>query len=741
MKKKNIRYNRFDKYVLRTPLMPINFLMELTRQADTPDETIQQQFRDPVVREAIFLASPVLYKEIEKWTEGKVEDPKECKKIKLSFLKYLTRMAFRPTPFGLFAGCKLGSITENTRIENSDFSKNKRHTRLDMNFVGALNQSLTANKNIREQLQYYPNSSLYFIGNNIRYVECIYQNTNRSHHLIEIETSDYLNDCLQLAKNGADKAALVKLLAKEDITVEEAAGFVDDLIDNQILVSEMELSVSGEEFIRQTIKTLKRLKDTENLIAILEETAQKIAALDHSIGNDPKEYEALLAILKKFDIPFDEKYIFQTDMILNTSHNTLGEATTAQLQKGIALLNRMTSRMPNLQLQKFIDKFQERYEDREVPLALALDNELGIGYPVNSYKGSLNPLLNKIYIPSGQQTNRQREMKWSEVDSILFGKMRTAQANKEYTIQLQDEDFSSFEPIWDDLPDTISSMTEIVTSGDEQKIVIKTVGGSGAANLFGRFCLGDQELHEYAKTIIEKEEALNSDKLLPEIIHLPENRVGNVLMRPAFRKFEIPYLASSGKTADHQLPIEDLVVSVRDNTVVLRSLKHNKEIIPRLTNAHNYSHNALPIYHFLCDLQAQGKRGGLYFTWGGLRDEYPFLPRVEYENIILSRAKWKITHKEVEKLLAIDAVSEIGTITEWRNERNIPQYAILVEGDNKLLINFENLTSFQMLATAVAKRNVFEIEEFLFFEDAVTRGSKEDYFANEVVFSFYKELN
>jgi lantibiotic biosynthesis protein len=53
------------------------------------------------------------------------------------------------------------------------------------------------------------------------------------------------------------------------------------------------------------------------------------------------------------------------------------------------------------------------------------------------------------------------------------------------------------------------------------------------------------------------------------------------------REREIVYLGRSGAPADHQLPLTDLLVSVRDGRVVLRSRSLGREVVPRLTNAHN----------------------------------------------------------------------------------------------------------------------------------------------------------
>lgn len=157
------------------------------------------------------------------------------------------------------------------------------------------------------------------------------------------------------------------------------------------------------------------------------------------------------------------------------------------------------------------------------------------------------------------------------------------------------------------------------------------------------------------------------------------------------------------------------MVSVKQNKIILRSKKLNKEIIPRLSSAHNFSYNALPAYQFLCDMQAQQfKKQGFWFNWGTLSSNYKFLPRAEYRNIIFSRAKWQLNKNDF-KLLLDDKVENYTTaIKEWRIENQIPQYIVLAEGDNELFVDLEDSLSLKMFVQTIKKRAQIVIEEFVF---------------------------
>ena len=138
--------------------------------------------------------------------------------------------------------------------------------------------------------------------------------------------------------------------------------------------------------------------------------------------------------------------------------------------------------------------------------------------------------------------------------------------------------------------------------GDDALSFEYAMGPSGA-KLLGRFACGDDALRERVTEHLKDEEALRPHAIFAEIVHLPQGRLGNIAARPRLRLWEIPYLCRAGVDEAHQLTLDDLRVRVEaSGRVVLRSARLDREVLPRMTNAHNHAAAELPVYRFLCAL-------------------------------------------------------------------------------------------------------------------------------------------
>lgn len=295
---------------------------------------------------------------------------------------------------------------------------------------------------------------------------------------------------------------------------------------------------------------------------------------------------------------------------------------------------------------------------------------------------------------------------------------------------------------WDDLPPTLCAIFELSMLGvDNQTIQLKGFWGPCGANLVARFAHTEESIARFIKEVAQKEQELMPDILFAEIAHLPDSRVGNILSRPHVRNFEILYLANSDLPEKQLINISDLYLSIRHGRIYLRSKKLNKEIIPRLTNAHNYNKNPMPVYRFLCDMQIQHGRSDLFFNWGNLYNKLSFLPRVQYRNTILSLAAWKIKIEEMKYLFALEDDSWLIVATrKWRENYPLPSKVLLADGDNELLVDWEDIRSIRALFSVIKKRETVVFTEFLYDPKySVVRDKNGNPYRNECIVAFYKD--
>jgi lantibiotic biosynthesis protein len=705
--------------IFRTPRLPLKHSFTDFK----PDDLLD----DPSFREAIYLASPVLHAECLKYKEGLIKDPKEAQKLRSSLLKYLLRMSSRCTPFGLFSGCSVAqwSDNENNPILLQGPNRIKRNTRFDMHYLCALAQYLVNCSGIKEHLLFYVNSSMYRIGTEWRYVEYQYIDGKRNHHISSVLSSPYLDKVIQEARNGVDFQQLLASLSGDDITEDEALLFINELIQSHILVSELEPAITGQEFIYQLMKVLKRIyTDHQNegvaeIINILQQADTLLQQADANMNNDATIYKQITGLLSSLEVPFDESRLFQADAVKQPLKAELDENIQIQMDEVLDVFNLLTPVAENENLKKFAGRFYERYEDREMSLPEVLDTETGIGYLENN-SADITPLVDGLYMPGPKQ--KEHLLKWGMTEKFLIEKLNACIKDPHPIIHINEDEIKTLkknydlQENWNDLPPSFSVMFRLVDNAEDtgSSLLIENAGGSSAANLLGRFAHTDEKILELVNNITKAEQLQNPDVIFAEIVHLPESRVGNILLHPSFREYEIPYLSKSSLNIENQITLQDLLISVKGGKISLRSKKLNKQIIPRLSTAHNFSYNAQPVYQFLCDLQIQGLRAGLYFSWGSLELQHKFLPRVLYKDVVLSVARWALQKKDYEYLLSTAQDERMGKIKLFTVQWNLPQYTVLADGDNELLIDWQNPEHIEVLLEAIKNRSGIQLKEFLF---------------------------
>ncbi|WP_416992482.1 lantibiotic dehydratase, partial [Alistipes putredinis] len=208
---------------------------------------------------------------------------------------------------------------------------------------------------------------------------------------------------------------------------------------------------------------------------------------------------------------------------------------------------------------------------------------------------------------------------------------------------------------------------------------------------------------------------------------------------PVFRDYVIDYLSNLDETLAERIPASDLILSVRKGRFYLRSKRFDKEVIPRLTCAHNYSLSPIPMYRFLADMQSLQRTQGFGFAVGSLFSTLDYMPRIRYKNIVLSRRRWKLNYDDVKAFSAYRTEEHRKAYAGYMAERRLPRRVVHPMGDNELLLDLHDDRCVRLLFSLLRKYKTVSVEEFLFdTEHAVVHDEQANGYTNEMIVILHK---
>lgn len=652
---------------------------------------------NPTHAEALYLASPVLYH-----SQSKRELTfKESEKLKNSLNKYRIRICNRCTPYGLFAavGVSQWEHGESNIVLSGKFI---RKTRLDMNVLCGLYNHILSIKTYRNKLKFYPNNSLYRIANTIRYVDYSIINNYRLYSIASISMNEIISEILKECEQGKSIEDLTCILVAKGIDLYTATKFINELVDEKIIVSELEPNTTGDDylsFITETIKLIDKKEATENksISKELEEINNRLSYLDQSFNNEINSYEIIKNYLTKLSFNFNQKDVFQCDAsFIENQGGVSNELKNSLSQVTISLLRLFKDRTNN-NLENFKKKFKEKFENQGIPILKLLDSDIGIGYPPKPVIGN-NPLLEGITLGK----NIKNETLLNQTESFLLQKLILALQEGSDVIHLTSTEIERhFNLNNANIPDFVSILFSILST--KQNITLFKSANGNPSSIIGRFGIVSSEIKNVLEEISELEADIHKNCILAEIVHLPQERTGNILFRPSTRLHEIPYLGRSSVNFSNQISLSNLIVYVKDDRVILWDKKLKTEIIPRLSNSHNYLTNSLPVYHFLCDLQNQNKINNIYFDWGNLYLFFKRFPRITIDTVIVSPATWIIPIKELIQEGDKEYFKLKNEVCHFQTKYELPDKILYSEFDNELLIDLKNQQSLNVLSE-ISKR-------------------------------------
>jgi class I lanthipeptide synthase len=683
-------YEPLDWVLVRSPLLPFRRYLELEddRAAELP-----AALEEPRVRRALSVSSPGLFERL----ASEPSSTSSGRRRRLGALRYLIRMATRPTPYGLNAGVALGRWGERTDLELADGDAVR--TRLDMGLIANLVAALEGR------------------------IEVVRELSLETHPLVAIragraflpERFDEEGGAVQVSVRATRPAVRALMLADgEPMPFAEVAETLEaefpkagrqrveellhTLVREGLILTELRPPLTNGDPIRRLLDVLEPIDaagpECERLADAVA-ACQRWDELGYEEGAE--RFAALLDKARAVATPPDRIPPVRVDMRRELAADAIHRAVAEETARAAELLLRLSPLATGAaSLNKYRDRFIERYgPDTEVPLLELVDPETGLG---------LVDLL-PDYRSAGPVDDDARRR-----DRRLLALASGALKDGALSVELDADTIAELDtgPDENELNPTLELAVYVAAaSRDElddgrfQVIVSPMLGSYAAGRILGRFAYLFGEPAERAL----REAAVRDDHqrgLPAELVYQPERPwLNNVMVRPAVREHEIPVGAAPGVGRDRVIPAEELLVGVSGDSFRLRWPAGGTYV--DVCEGHMLNPKAAPaVAAFLALMRNAGRPVLAPFMWGSAR-ALPRLPRVESGHVVLAPASWHPPFGEA-GLEAGDRARFAEVLRTWGAEWLLPRRVFAGQGDQRLLIDLEDPDQVDLLRGLVAGR-------------------------------------
>ena len=699
-------YQPMDHLVVRAPLLPVEAYQALRdRDGPGPSRNGHAGSLDPEVRRALAVASPSLLAALDRAGPG----DRGSARLEGKLLRYLIRMSTRPTPFGLFAGVGIARWADRTDLAVAGPPQTR--TRLDMEWLLRLVLQLEADPEVRRHLGLFANTAAFERGGRIHLSERAPAGPPAPGDSASVRATGAVREALAAARRPipyADLAARL-LAAIPNATRERVDQLIAQLCQATLLLTDLRPPLTSPDpagWVADRLAAAARAEDhgpqptrpldggaanggavrARDQGARLAALAAEAAALDR-LG--PAEAEAGRARLAGQLEAGGARSPLQVDARLELRgaglHPAVGEAAAGAAE----LLLRLTP-LPDgpPYLAAYRRAFLRRYgPDRMVPLLELLDQRFGLG-PLGAATGVARPAgaagRNQLLLDLACRALRDRQPVL-ELDDELVGRLAT----------------------WVPGPETAPRSLELyvgvaaasaaaIDGGAFTLVVGHGAGVSPAGRNLGRFAdlLATAEAGRIAMPEADqmpmagagraaglaRAGAVRPSVVVAELVYLPRRlRQANVAVRAGQHGFEVVVGTSPGVPGDRVVPLDELVVGVRDGRLRVWWPAAGSEI--EVTAGHMLNAAEAPAAcRFLTEVGRDGRPQLGGFSWGPAAG-FPVLPRVQAGRVVLRPASWRLDP-------VLGATPD--SLRRWREDWKVPRHVQLGGGDRRLLLDLDD---------------------------------------------------
>lgn len=708
--------------VLRTPKLPIEDIYKIPVGKLELKYFIMKWIENSDVKESIYLASSSLYDRVENLTKSGIEYFDD--KMLVTLVKYYIRMASRPTPFGTFSAVGFLHIGGTESLSLKEKFEFRKEYRLSFSYLNLLKEKIECDTKNLPFMTYRINDT--FLNKRDRgfYIDYTTGISGRKYKVSSVEIDDALNCILSIKKEKYTFSDILTSIYNTypDEDEKNILKYLHQLVKEKVLITDVELPIQSSspdfDYCNKLIQSLPMSDDLKLLHSSISDL-KSISKEEFSFNHVEAVKDKLAAVLGK-----KHADMFQVDSFVNNERISISSELVTNILEAVPYIELLFPG-DNNELNKFVDIFNSMYEGRFIPILEVLNDEFGISQTIEARNSS--DLL------SGMNLRATKNKKTDFLEESI-SKLIVDSSIEEIRLENIIINFEGNKPE-SNLPRSFATMVTVYEGVDEPVVRLHGFYGPSAANLIARFSYLNDSLLKNLKEHLKHEENGQPGVVYAEIVHLPDGKVGNIICRPPLRDYTIDVLSSNKSECSTNISLSEIFVFVKDGKVRLWSSRINKEIIPRLSSAHNYNHNNIGLYRFLCMVQGQSAsvpsiRVPAIFSKMGIT------PRLRFKNLILVPKQWIINRKEFLK-----DYRELNDLNELIKKYSLDRFVCIGDGDNILTIDLANPNTFSILISETKNKNNIVFIESLDTNAQSSLEVNDRKFSHEVIIPILNESN
>jgi thiopeptide-type bacteriocin biosynthesis protein len=678
---------------VRLATLPVNRVRDTWRDidlsgtddVDIPADFLRKLCADPLVVEAIQIASPSLGSALRKLETGDTVPPAQLHRAVLSATKYLLRMTTRPTPFGLMAGVALGAVAAEGEPGRAEFgTRHLRGVRPDYAYLNSLISQTEISEELAERIRVAPNNlclrrGARLVNPNPRKKPDTAHGSETSRET-SIRATAPVREALRLAASAPTLATLCQQLVARYPSghADQIKTMVRTLLAEGYLISDLMPTLDVD---RRLEHVSNRLSSSDS--AEFAELAECIMQYDATALGDGTE---VLSSFSPRSMGAETNTVpIQVDLRLDADVR-LPRVVAQEVERASDVLRTVGSigfeEPPHLR--QYREAMLERYGSQLVPIKGLLDPEFGLDAPA----GYRSPASRRETVHAETDSRHRDSVLTEWVQEAMLDENSTIDLDEARIARLLPEPESIAEPSGHELSfQLIAPSMAHIERGEFHLAAGGLPGAPSTQCTVGRFMYLFDEIDDFRRvaqldapdTAERKHARLVFDAITP--------RMGNVASHPTLHELTVPVGTFHDVTDPDVVDLDDIVVGATHHRLFVRSLSRGVELVPLSQTMLTYRRGTNNVARLLREIGSANRNAGmLAWDWGACAG-MSYLPRITSGRTILAPCQWRPPAALCEAgLSATDFDRELDA---WRSRWKVPAHIRAAVRDNQMELNLE----------------------------------------------------